>query len=134
MQNHKFVDKCTKHKTPTKDRTTTSLQDQMGSRSEIKKGRLPSQCPDDEWIDFEAPLGRVVYGPQYSDNEHVFRHIRLSSRLFRHAQMLMSSKPDRLLTMEEITQKLGIQMSGDWQHIMTHTRSHELFFRRSRRD
>lgn len=75
---------------------------------------------EDDWIEHQTPDGLTIYSPQYSDENYVYRHIKLSSRAFRSAKNLMLSRGKNTLSASEVTQDLQIPMSLDWQHYATH--------------
>lgn len=93
--------------------------------------------------DFEHPIkghGHITYSPQYSDDEFVYRHITIPESLaHKISEILAAKKPlkngkaDKYLTWEDC-RDLGIGMSQDWEHYLTHQRSNALMFRRPRRD
>lgn len=101
---------------------------------EIPLDRRMSECRDDEWIEHPMTGGVAIYSPQYSDKEYVYRHIRLTSKLFRLARNLMAASGTGTLTIMQITHDLGIPMSVDWSMYAYHQRAKVLLFRRARRN
>eukprot|EP01054_Gregarina_sp_Poly1_P004455 Gregarina_sp_Poly_1__4454@NODE_239_length_10907_cov_182_631458_g210_i0_p11_GENE_NODE_239_length_10907_cov_182_631458_g210_i0NODE_239_length_10907_cov_182_631458_g210_i0_p11_ORF_typecomplete_len133_score16_79CKS/PF01111_19/2_1e15_NODE_239_length_10907_cov_182_631458_g210_i0443841 len=126
--------------------------------ADIPKRRTITDAWNAEAVwDFGSPLGTIIYSPQYSDDEYVFRHITVPHKILKKTKILLHHyycelprKPawsDRLrnyplasldgsplLPYTEIVSRLHIQMSSDWMLYMVHDRNMTLCFRRPRRD
>lgn len=103
-------------------------------REEIPRDFRISQTKNEDWIEHETERGTISYSAQYSDDTDVFRHIRVSSAIFREVERILAQRPNRLLTKEDLAVTLRIPMSGDWKHYHMHSRSRVLLFKRPRRD
>lgn len=94
-------------------------------------------------LEVEKPLsvtietGNLTYSPQYSDGNHVYRHIKMEKNVHRSFnRLLATTRADadgkKLLTVSQFG-SIGIRMSEDWEHYMTMERDMIVCFRRNRR-
>eukprot|EP01070_Trichotokara_eunicae_P009254 Trichotokara_eunicae@DN6020_c0_g1_i6.p1 len=104
--------------------------------SEVRRDRRMHDAVREEgFMEIKTVLGNVLYSPQYSDDDYVFRHVTITRRMFRAVNLLLAAKPQnaRFLTYDEVVDKLHIHMSDDWKHYLTHDRDLTLCFKRPRR-
>ncbi|EZG72948.1 cyclin-dependent kinase regulatory subunit [Gregarina niphandrodes] len=121
---------------------------------------IPKMRPISEaWVlentlEHQTIEGSMLYSPQYSDHEFVYRHITVPRKIIRKAKELLVSygrknndgpsyhglqvsarrANEPLLPYEDVVTQLYIHMSSDWMLYLIHERDCTLCFRRPRRD
>eukprot|EP01053_Blabericola_migrator_P007574 Blabericola_migrator_1__7573@NODE_386_length_9117_cov_178_340884_g309_i0_p6_GENE_NODE_386_length_9117_cov_178_340884_g309_i0NODE_386_length_9117_cov_178_340884_g309_i0_p6_ORF_typecomplete_len112_score16_54CKS/PF01111_19/1_6e10_NODE_386_length_9117_cov_178_340884_g309_i060376372 len=104
-----------------------------------RRGPVEAWCVERAW-EIETQFGAVLYSPQYSDDEYVYRHINVTRKNMKRCKELLhqfhagykrdhnsrSSCPlaskdgSSLLPYEDVVQRLHIHMSNDWILYLIH--------------